>query len=214
MANERVSFLETGRYTKLWVFKLPVECRANRKAWMTSTLFGKWLLKFYKQMRAEKCNIVVILDNCATHSLNTAALRNVSVYFLLPNTKSETQLMDTGVIRNLKIHYCNQLVCQRLAACEGVSFQFNILDLMELLRRTWYIVEPETIINCDKSVGLDTDREMKDKIRWMIRWILQAVTGMHCISIPGGVDFNDHVSIDDNAAVSEVPNDSDIVSAV
>jgi hypothetical protein len=35
-----------------------------------------------------------------------------------------------------------------------------------------------------------------------------------CISIPDGVDFNDYVSIDDNAAVSEVPGDRDIVAAV
>jgi hypothetical protein len=62
-------------------------------------------------MRAEKCNVALILDNCATHSVNTAALTNVSVDFLLPNT-SKTQLVDAGVIKNLKLHYQNQSVCQ------------------------------------------------------------------------------------------------------
>jgi hypothetical protein len=35
-----------------------------------------------------------------------------------------------------------------------------------------------------------------------------------CISVPDGVTFHDYVSIDDNAAVSEVPSDRDIVAAV
>jgi hypothetical protein len=79
-------------------------------------LFDVWLLKFDKRMRAEKCNVALILDNCAAHSVSTAAVRNVSVYFLPPNTTSKTQPMDAGVIKNLKLHYCSQLVSQWLAA--------------------------------------------------------------------------------------------------
>jgi hypothetical protein len=59
--------------------------------------------------------------------------------------------MDAGVIKNLKLLYHSQLVRQQLAAHkEGVSFQFNILDSMQLLHCAWYMVEPETIINCYK----------------------------------------------------------------
>jgi hypothetical protein len=98
---------------------------------MTSTSFDEWLLKFDKRMRAEKRNIALILDNCAAHSVNTAAVRNISVYFLPPNTTSKTQPMDAGVIKNLKLHDRIQLERQRLAAHEeGVSFQFDILDSM------------------------------------------------------------------------------------
>jgi hypothetical protein len=105
-----------GKYAKPWAFKnanrVPVEYRANQKARMTSTLFYEWLLKFNKRMRAEKCNVAFILDNCAAHSVNTAAVRNVSVYFLPPNATSKTQPMDAGVIKNLKLHYRSQLVGQ------------------------------------------------------------------------------------------------------
>jgi hypothetical protein len=105
---------------------------------MTSTLFDEWLLKFDTHTRAENSNIALILDNCAAHSVYTAAVGNISVYFLLPNTKSKTQSMDAGVIKNLKLHYCSQIVRQRLAAHEeGVSFQFDILDSMRLLHRAW-----------------------------------------------------------------------------
>jgi hypothetical protein len=111
-----VPLLVIGKYAKPQAFKcanrLPVEYRAVRKAWMTSTLFDEWLLKFDKHMRSETCNFAVILDNCADHSLNTAAVRNISVYFLPPNTTSKTRPMDAGIIKNLKLHCCSQLVCQ------------------------------------------------------------------------------------------------------
>jgi hypothetical protein len=90
MAGGKVPLLVIGKYAKLRTFKhankLPVEYTANRKAWITSTLLDEWLLKFDKRMRAKKRNVTLILDNCAAHSLNTAAVRNVSVYFLPPNT--------------------------------------------------------------------------------------------------------------------------------
>jgi hypothetical protein len=73
-----VPLLVIGKYAKPRAFKranrLSVEYRANRKVWMTSTLFDEWLLKFDKRMRAEKC-VALILDNCAAHSVNTAAAR-------------------------------------------------------------------------------------------------------------------------------------------
>jgi hypothetical protein len=135
MVGEKVPLLVIGKHTKLRAFKhanrLPVEYRANRKAWMTSTLFDQCLLKFDTCMRAEKHDVTLILDNCAAHSVNTAAVRNVSVYFLPPNTTSKTQLMDAGEIKNLKLHYRSQLVHQPLAIHEeGVSLQFDILDSM------------------------------------------------------------------------------------
>ena len=98
MAGEKMSLLLIEKRANPQAFKrtnrLPVEYRANRKTWMTSTLFDEWLLKLDKRMRAEKRNVALILDYCAAHSVNTAAVRNVSVYFLPPNTTSKTQPMD------------------------------------------------------------------------------------------------------------------------
>jgi hypothetical protein len=84
------------------------------------------------------------------------------------------------------------------------------------------MVQPETVINCYKSVGLDTAQRNEEqgktndssdfsssdsnKNDW------DALT--RCISVPAGVNFHDYVSVDNNAAVSEVPSDGDIVAAV
>jgi hypothetical protein len=114
MAGEKVPLFVSGKYAKLWAFKdagsLPVEYRVNLNAWMTSISCDRWLLEFGKQIRAEKHNITLIWDNCATHFVNTADLKNVSVYFLPPNTTFKTQLMDAGVIKNLKLLSHSQLV--------------------------------------------------------------------------------------------------------
>jgi hypothetical protein len=84
--------------------RLPVEYRPNRRAWMTSILFDEWLLKFDKQMRAIKHNFALLLDNCAAHYLNTAALTNMLVFFLPLNSIITTLLMNARVITNLKLH--------------------------------------------------------------------------------------------------------------
>jgi hypothetical protein len=84
------------------------------------------------------------------------------------------------------------------------------------------MVAPETIINCYKSVGLHTGERNEEqgktndssdfpssdshKNDW------DALT--RCISIPIEVNFHDYVSIDDNAAVSEVLSDCNIDAAV
>jgi len=85
---------------KLQVFKsagrLPVDYRANRRAWMTSFLFDEWLLKFDKQMSAIKHNFALILDNSAAHSLYIATLTNMLVFFLPPNSIITTLLMNSG----------------------------------------------------------------------------------------------------------------------
>jgi hypothetical protein len=137
-------------------------------------LFDEWLLKFDNRLRAEKRNDAVTLDGCTSHSINTAAVRNVSVYFLSPNTTSKTQ-----PIKNFKLHYRSQLVRQRLAAHEeGVSFQFDIRDSM---LGKWYSQKQSTVVSQWDFILV---REMKNKIRQMIHQIFQALavtkmTGMH-----------------------------------
>jgi hypothetical protein len=84
------------------------------------------------------------------------------------------------------------------------------------------MVKPETIVNCYKSVGLHTGERNEEQAETNDSsdfpssdsgkndW--DALT--RCISIPDEVNFHDCVSIDDNATVSGVPSDRDIVAAV
>ena len=109
VAGEKVPLPVVGQFSKPadW---LPVKCKANKKAWLTSLLFDEWLLKFYKELRAINCNVALILNDCAAHSVNAAAFTNISVCYVPHTSMSTTELMDTGIIRDLKLHYCHNLV--------------------------------------------------------------------------------------------------------
>jgi hypothetical protein len=63
---------------------------------MTSILLDVWLLQFDKQMTAEKFKVALLLWITMPLILQTAALKNVSVYFPLPKTTSKTQRMHAG----------------------------------------------------------------------------------------------------------------------
>lgn len=76
----------------------------NTKAWMTGDNFCKWLTDFDKEMSVKKCKVLLLLDNCSAHHVNTH-LSTVEVLFLPPNTTAKLQPVDQGVIANIKQRY-------------------------------------------------------------------------------------------------------------
>ena len=124
---------------------------ADSTAWMTSTLFEKWLRKLDFQMRKSDRKIAMVLDNCTAHP-NISGLTNIKLVFLPPNTTAKTQPMDAGVIRCLKAHYRNSLAKLRLLAFEEKrDFKVDVLEAIRLLRRAWNSVSEVTIQNCFKK---------------------------------------------------------------
>jgi len=62
--------------------------------------------------------------------------------------------MDQGIIENLKVHYRRFLLRRRLASIDNkTEFQFNLLDALHLLDRSWNAVKPETLSNCFRKAG-------------------------------------------------------------
>ena len=94
----------------------------------------------------------MILDNFAGHP--HLHLSNVKM-FLPPNTTSITQLMDAGIIKNMKHHY-RKLLVQRRISCidsEEEEFRVTVLDALQWLKMAWQQVTPETNKNCYRHVG-------------------------------------------------------------
>ena len=89
--------------------KLPCRYRSQRKNWMDSVLFEKWVRDVNKKFRAERRKVVLIIDNCPAHPI-IVNLSHVKLVFLPPNITSVSQPMDRGVIRCLKAHYTKRLV--------------------------------------------------------------------------------------------------------
>ena len=84
--GKKLPLLVIGKSKNLYAFKrvkqLPVKYRANKKAWMTADLFTEWIRNVgQNQMRRQKCQILMVVDNCPTHP-NINDLENVKLVFL------------------------------------------------------------------------------------------------------------------------------------
>ncbi|XP_060771695.1 tigger transposable element-derived protein 4-like [Neoarius graeffei] len=126
--------------------QIPLEYTANKKAWMTSRLFEEWLKKLDSRMVRGNRTICMIVDNCPAHP--DVDLQNIELVFLPPNTTSVTQLMDGGIIKNLKFYYRRILATRRLEAAEkDEQFKWDLLDALFAIKTAWANVKTSPIIN-------------------------------------------------------------------
>lgn len=62
--------------------------------------------------------------------------------------------MDQGIIQNLKVLYRRRVLRRRIAAIDAeTDFEFNLLNSLNLLKRAWDEVKPETLNNCFRKAG-------------------------------------------------------------
>lgn len=121
---------------------LPVNWYANKKAWMTASIMEDFLIQLNKKMVIQKRHILLFLDNASSHP--NLKLSNVQLVFLPPNTTSETQPLDQGIINAIKVHYrkrvLKRLICKMDTATnvselvKGITFLDAIFWLKEQLK--------------------------------------------------------------------------------
>ena len=102
--------------------------------------------------------ITLIIGNCPAHP-SIFNLTNIQLVFLPLNTTSILQPMDQGVIRSLEAHYRGRvlrLLCRALEKNEPYS-KISILQAMKILTDSWETVAKETVINCFKKDGINSD---------------------------------------------------------
>lgn len=168
--SERRRLLLIGKYRKPRCFpsdltRLPVTYTNNKTAWMTSTIWIKWLTEWDRECRLSDRHICLVIDNCLAHPSNVE-LTNIRQVFFPPNTTSIQQPMDMGVIKNLKHHYRKYLNiristtmdCTNSTA-QDVLKSFSLLDAIHLLDRAWKSVSSQTIENCFKKGGFKCEGE-------------------------------------------------------
>lgn len=137
--------------------------RHNAKAWMTTTVMGKWLEHFYKSISSTR-KVLLTLDNC---SARVAAVRinpppaHISISWLPPNATSRYQPLDQGIIAAYKAHYHHQWLSYMVNCYRQNLDPVRSMNLHLALRwsvRAWsHNVLNTTIINCFcKSTILQT----------------------------------------------------------
>ncbi|GBN76083.1 Tigger transposable element-derived protein 4 [Araneus ventricosus] len=77
---------------------LKVDYDFNKKSWMTSEICEKWVQKLDKRMIAECRKIAIVFNNCPARPKGiNQKLKNVTFFYLPPNTTSKLQPMDQGM---------------------------------------------------------------------------------------------------------------------
>ncbi|XP_076330510.1 uncharacterized protein LOC143236122 [Tachypleus tridentatus] len=118
MSGEKVRPLVIGHSAKPRCFRnsgmnsLGVDYCHNRKAWMTIPIFTEWAKKFNNNMKLQKRNVLLFIDNCTAHV--AIPLSNVKIVLLPPNATSKLQPCDAGVIQTVKLLYRKTFLRQLL----------------------------------------------------------------------------------------------------
>ncbi|CAF1058709.1 unnamed protein product [Brachionus calyciflorus] len=196
---------------------------ANQKAWMTSGIFTQWLEKFNNKMKNSKRQVLLLIDNAASHKI-LQKFSNVSIHFLPPSNTSVLQPMDAGIIRSFKINYKNLLVKSFIKSIELENKVIlpNVKDAILMMKLAWYNVSSETISNCfshcnfmskKKSFQLNFNEkdpkwiELKSNIdKFNISQALQDPVEL--------LHVEDYVASDDNQSTGEKLEVEDIIELV
>ena len=66
--------------------------------------FNDYLINLNRSMQRQNRNILLLLDNAPTHTVNESTnLTNIKIHFLPPNTTAFLQPCDAGIINSFKV---------------------------------------------------------------------------------------------------------------
>lgn len=113
MSGTEECLLVIGKSKRLCCFShwqhIPVAYEAKQNAWMTSSIFNSWLLKFDQKMTAHNCHVLLFVDNASCHT-KVSVLKATKVIIFPPNTSSHLQPIDQGILHSVKLQYRTKLV--------------------------------------------------------------------------------------------------------
>jgi hypothetical protein len=136
-----------GKSPKTTMFQ---ECKKNN-LWMTTDIFSSFLRSLDASMGAQNRNILLFVDNCATHPKDTLFLSNVKVIRYPANCTSVLQPLDLGVIKCYKQLYRKHLMQTAVSlmdAGKGTKKKIIVLEALHYTVADLQQVTQQTIENC------------------------------------------------------------------
>ena len=116
----------------------------------------EWLRKWDAKLTRHNRKIALFIDNCSAHP-RVQGLQSIELILFPPNTTSEIQPCDQGIIQALKVHYRKNMVKRLITAINSGStaanFKITLLDGLQMLRSAWESVTESTISNCFRKGG-------------------------------------------------------------
>jgi DDE superfamily endonuclease len=155
--TEKLPMLVIGKSAKPRCFKSktpPLMYEANKKAWMTGSLFETYMKKLDRKFSLQGRKVIIFADNCSAHPPSLQeTLGHIQLEFLPKNTTSVVQPMDQGVIHSLKSKYRVKLLTHIIKEVEGKEktasdVKIDVLMAMNWVKFAWDSVTKDTIANC------------------------------------------------------------------
>ena len=133
----------------IWVPPAPIA------SWMQVEIIEKVLDTLNFQMRKERRNVTLLLDNVIVHPTSLIDMySNIKIAFLPKNTTSRLQPLDAGIVQSFKTKYRKKLMSYLTAPKNDDLFASEIakgIDILQAITRvadTWKEVSVEKIKNC------------------------------------------------------------------
>lgn len=238
--TEKLKLLVIGKSRKPRCFaknqKLPVHYYANKKAWMTGSIFEKHMMELDKKFNEQNRSVLFLIDNCSAHPKTVASkLKSIKLVFFPPNMTSKVQPMDAGIIKNVKVNYrvkvVNNLI-EKLENCSHPKLMLNVLNAITYLSQAWNDVKPTTIRNCFKHVGIASPWDDEDDMPLSLlkniidqqEPINDAEAASDSINIENwdrirlafnlDFTFGDYVSVDRDIPTVDLPSDDEVIGSL
>jgi hypothetical protein len=164
--------------------QIPVDYKASKNAWMTSSLFKDWFhncfVKNVQRFQRSKNLLqkaLLLVDNASSHGSAEELVSNdanVMTMFLPPNCTALIQPMDQNIIRLTKLFYRKSLLIRILTNEDDIASGLKKITLKEatyLLYNAWEKVSPNIISKCWHKIlhkeileNPDSDYEAEDLI--------------------------------------------------
>ena len=223
--TDKLKPLVIGKSAKPRCFKniskenLGVKYEANKKAWMKSDVFERWVKCLDDVSRRNHRRILLLVDNAASHVVKKES-KHVKIHFLPPNTTAHLQPCDAGIINSFKAHYQKlylQHVLEAIDAGEEMP-RLNIKEAIDFTVEAWENVTSQTIINCwrkTRIVPADEwdwpNSDMYDEENARLEADIEELISSIPIDRTQVMTANDYINFDDLFQTEEVVVDEEAI---
>lgn len=134
---------------------LPVSWEIQDNAWMTSSLFDKWLQLFDKKMKNQGRKTLLWVENSPCHQVS-AEVTSVRIMYC---TKPQLQPLYRGIVDAIKKSYRQMLLQAVLTkryqydSLDKLLKSVTLLDACYWLHYSWENIPSEQIIHCWQKAG-------------------------------------------------------------
>ena len=173
---------------------------------MTKDMFFEWLDALNNKMRAQKRNILLLLDNCSAHP--DIELSNIKLVFLPPRTTSHLQPCDAGIIQAVKLQYRTKFVRHLLLKMDEANTASELAKSVTLLhailwlKHAWDCLQSSTIIKCLRKCGVSDDMTPVQDAEQSVDEHVPTPIETTSSDVLGDVTWDEFMSFDNELAVT------------